>query len=82
MTGLRAATWVSNNPGLNRLVSEILDRKTSETIYTNDFQNDIYEVLGISEGDLEYLRENGHVDRIIVDDDWRLDEDGNWPEVD
>ena len=53
--------------------------QTIKTTYTNNFQND----LGISEGDLNYLRDNGFVDRCIVEDDadWRLDDDGNWPEV-
>ena len=39
--------------------------------------------LGISEGDLKYLRDNGCVDGCMVDDDrlWRLDDDGNWPEA-
>ena len=61
--------------------SEILVRETSGFHSANDFAtND----LGLSEGDLRYLRENGMIDRCIVDDDatWRLDEDGNWPEVD
>ena len=38
--------------------------------------------LGISEGDLRYLRDNGFIDGCVVDDTfWRLDEDGNWPEA-
>ena len=39
--------------------------------------------LGISNGDLQYLRDNGCIDGFTVDDDmlWRLDDDGNWPEV-
>ena len=51
----------------------------SEKCRKNHFQND----LGISEGDLNYLRDNEFVDRCIVEDDadWRLDDDGNWPEV-
>ena len=51
----------------------------SDRCLKNNFQND----LKISEGDLRYLRDNGFVDRCIVDDDadWRLDDDGNWPEV-
>ena len=45
--------------------------------------NDLGNSLRISEGDLNYLRENGYVDNNTVDDDmlWRLDDDGNWPEV-
>ena len=52
---------------------------SDETCYKTSFRND----LGISEGDLRYLRDNGLIDRCIVDDDaaWRLDDDGNWPEV-
>lgn len=51
----------------------------SDECLKNNFQND----LGISEGDLNYLRDNGLIERCIVDDDaaWRLDDDGNWPEV-
>ena len=39
--------------------------------------------LGISDGDLQYLRDNGCIDGFTVDDDrlWRLDDDGNWPEA-
>ncbi len=39
--------------------------------------------LGISDGDMQYLRDNGYIDGFIVDDDrfWRLDDDGNWPEA-
>lgn len=39
--------------------------------------------LGISDGDMQYLRDNGCIDGFIVDDDkfWRLDDDGNWPEA-
>ena len=46
---------------------------------TNTLGND----LGISEGDLTYLRDNGCIDGFTVDDDifWRLDDDGNWPEA-
>lgn len=51
----------------------------SDRCLKNHFQND----LELSEGDLRYLRDNGLIDRYIVDDDaaWRLDDDGNWPEV-
>ncbi len=46
---------------------------------TNTLGND----LGISEGDLTYLRDNGCIEGFTVDDDrlWRLDDDGNWPEA-
>lgn len=46
---------------------------------TNTLRND----LGISEGDLTYLRDNGCIEGFTVDDDrlWRLDDDGNWPEA-
>ena len=59
--------------------SEILVRETSGFHSANDFAtND----LELSEGDLKDLRENGLIDRCVVDDEaWRLDEDGNWPEV-
>ena len=54
-------------------------RSSTETCYTNSFQNG----LDFSEDDLRYLRDNGLIDGCIVDDDtlWRLDDDGNWPEV-
>ena len=67
-------------PQERKMLCDTQIQKTSETSYTNTFQND----LGISEGDLYYLRENGYVDKNTVDDDvlWRLDDDGNWPEVD
>ena len=52
----------------------------SDRCLKNHFQND----LDLSEGDLRYLRDNGLIDRCVVDDDaaWRLDDDGTWPEVD
>lgn len=52
----------------------------SDSCLKNLFQND----LDFSEGDLRYLRDNGLVNGCIVNDDalWRLDDDGNWPEVD
>ena len=44
--------------------------------------NPLVNDLRISEGDLEYLRDNGFVNGCIVDDTyWRLDDDGNWPEA-
>ncbi len=51
----------------------------SDVCPTNSLGND----LQIGEGDLRYLRDNGLVDGCTVDDDllWRLDDDGNWPEV-
>ena len=52
----------------------------SDSCLKNLFQND----LDFSEGDLRYLRDNRLVNGYIVNDDalWRLDDDGNWPEVD
>ena len=52
----------------------------SDSCLKNLFQND----FDFSEGDLRYLRDNGLVIGCIVNDDalWRLDDDGNWPEVD
>ena len=54
------------------------DIRNSDICPSNPLGND----LGISEGDLEYLRNNGFVDGCVVDDTyWRLNEDGNWPEA-
>ncbi len=66
-------------PRVEKMISEKIIGLADSRL-TNTFQN----TLGISEGDLNYLRDNGLVNRCIVDDDaaWRLDEDGNWPEVD
>ena len=57
----------------------VRDIRNSDICPSNSLGND----LGISEGDLRYLRDNGCIDGCIVDDDkfWRLDEDGNWPEA-
>lgn len=62
--------------------SETLIREQSGNHSANPFEiNDLAE-LEITEGDLGYLRDNGFVDGCVVDDEaWRLDEDGNWPEV-
>ena len=60
------------------MISKELIRESSGFHSANTLRND----LRISEGDLRYLRENGLIDRCVVDDEaWRLDEDGNWPEV-
>ena len=60
-------------------MSTAMDSGTLDICPTNALGNG----LGISEGDLRYLRDNGCVDGCVVDDDrlWRLDEDGNWPEA-
>ena len=61
------------------MISKELIRESSGFHSANTLRND----LRISEGDLRYLRDNGLVNNCIVDDDasWRLDDDGNWPEV-
>ena len=60
-------------------MSTAMDSGKLDICPTNTLGND----LGISEGDLRYLRDNGCVDGCVVDDDrlWRLDENGNWPEA-
>ena len=79
----RAAVSCGSSTGLVKMVYRNGSRNgyigSDETCYKTSFQND----LGISEGDLRYLRDNGLIDRCIVydDTDWRLDDDGNWPEV-
>ena len=60
-------------------MSTAMDSGKLDICPTNTLGND----LGISEGDLTYLRDNGCIDGFTVDDDrlWRLDDDGNWPEA-